>query len=65
MTHLIWQLWNLEKKEIEIREVMEINSSVIGIDYEKQKRENETALKFSSLVLLPEIWTTDEQFFEK
>lgn len=34
---------------------MEINSSVIGIDYEKQKRENETALKFSSLVLLPEI----------
>lgn len=65
MTHLIWQLWNLEKKEIEIREVMEINSSVIGIDYEKQKRENETALTFSSLVLLPEIWTTDEQFFEK
>lgn len=29
--------------------------SVIGIDYEKQKRENETALKFSSLVPLPEI----------
>lgn len=64
MTHLSWQLRNLRKKKIETKDDGG-KSAIIGTDCGKQRRGQETTLSLLSLVTLPEIWTTDEELFEK